>query len=99
MTGVEWETGNISSSHRALNKMVLALMEGRISQGVLAMPVRSLAAFLTDRVGNFEEIRPYLPVFGPPGHEGRLLILTLAQDGNDAAVPVIGKGTDGRALR
>ena len=30
---VEWETGNISSSHRSLNKMALFLLEGKIAAG------------------------------------------------------------------
>jgi len=32
---VEWETGNISSSHRAINKMAIGLLDGVIEGGVL----------------------------------------------------------------
>ena len=31
---VEWETGNIASSHRAMNKMALALKQVRIAGGI-----------------------------------------------------------------
>ena len=39
---VEWETGNISSSHRALNKMALGLLKGALAAGVLIVPSRDL---------------------------------------------------------
>ncbi len=39
---VEWETGNIASSHRAMNKMALALKQGRVVGGVLVLPSRAL---------------------------------------------------------
>jgi len=35
---MEWETGNISSSHRALNKMALGLLKGVLAAGVLVVP-------------------------------------------------------------
>jgi hypothetical protein len=47
---VEWETGNISSSHRALNKMALGLLNGTIAAGVLIVPSRKLYRYLTDRI-------------------------------------------------
>lgn len=31
---LEWETGNISSSHRSLNKMALGIMRGKIAAGM-----------------------------------------------------------------
>jgi hypothetical protein len=34
----EWETGNVSSSHRALNKMALGLLRGKLLGGVLVVP-------------------------------------------------------------
>ena len=33
VVAVEWETGNISSSHRGLNKMSLGLMKGVLACG------------------------------------------------------------------
>jgi len=32
---VEWETGNISSSHRAINKMAIGLLDGVIEGGII----------------------------------------------------------------
>jgi hypothetical protein len=54
--GLEWETGNISSSHRALNKMCIGLMKGVLACGILVVPSRPLYRFLTDRIGNFDEL-------------------------------------------
>ncbi len=55
---IEWETGNISSSHRALNKMTIGLAQGILDYGILILPSREMYQWLTDRVGNFEEIEP-----------------------------------------
>jgi len=41
----------------------LALLHGRISGGVLILPTRDLARFLTDRVGNYPELAPYFPLW------------------------------------
>ena len=57
---IEWETGNVSSSHRSLNKMCLCMIAGLIDYGILVIPNRDLYNCLTDRVGNFEELAPYL---------------------------------------
>lgn len=37
---VEWETGNVSSSHRALNKMTLGIQKGILVGGALVLPTR-----------------------------------------------------------
>src|SRR5262249_23759582 len=47
---LEWETGNISSSHRALNKMALGLLKGVLACGILVVPSRELYRYLTDRI-------------------------------------------------
>ncbi len=95
----EWETGNISSSHRALNKMAMALMHGLISGGILVLPTRSLYRYLTDRVGNLPEIEPYFPLWrSVPVNYGHLGILAVEHDDTSLDVPRIAKGTDGRAL-
>lgn len=49
---IEWETGNISSSHRSMNKLAVALISGKIHAGVLIVPSRNLYEHLTDRIGN-----------------------------------------------
>lgn len=96
---VEWETGNISSSHRALNKMGMALMTGRISGGILVLPTRSLYKFLTDRVGNYREIEPYFPLWSSLKIDtGYLGVIAVEHDATSEKVPRIKKGTDGWAL-
>jgi Restriction endonuclease BamHI len=96
---LEWETGNISSSHRALNKMALGLMKGLLAAGVLVVPSASLARYLTDRVGNYPELLPYLDLWKAiPVQEGILEIVVIEHDGISTDVPRIPKGTSGRAL-
>ena len=96
---VEWETGNISSSHRALNKIVLGMLKGVLIGGVLVVPTRKLYKYLTDRVGNFEELSPYFDLWSAfPLNNGLLAVISVEQDGESFDVPRILKGTDGRAL-
>jgi hypothetical protein len=96
---VEWETGNISSSHRALNKMALGILKGSLVCGVLIVPSRVLYKYLTDRVGNIDELEPYFDLWRAiPCSEGVLEIVVVEQDAESVDVPKIGKGTDGRAL-
>ena len=95
----EWETGNISSSHRALNKSFLTMQELNILGSFLVVPSNSLAQFLTDRIGNIGELRPYFPLWrNLPGIRGALRIIVVEHDAEDRGVPKIPKGTDGRAL-
>jgi hypothetical protein len=60
---IEWETGNISSSHRSMNKLGLALTTATVQIGVLIVPSRELYANLTDRIGNIGELSGYLSVW------------------------------------
>lgn len=98
---VEWETGNISSSHRAINRMALAMLNDEISGGVLVLPTRAMYRFLTDRVGNVDELEPYFDLYrlwqGQTGFR-YLAVVAVEHDGEDERVPLIRKGTDGRAL-
>jgi hypothetical protein len=96
---VEWETGNISSSHRALNKMALGLLKKKLVAGTLVVPSRSLYAFLTDRVGNWDELAPYVDLWkSVPVRNGVLEIVVVEHDDTSTSVPRIPKGTEGRAL-
>jgi len=95
---VEWETGNISSSHRALNKMALGLLKGAFSGAVLVVPSRKLYKFLTDRIGNVAELEPYFGMWSAIPAKGYLGVIVVEHDGESLKVPKIGKGTDGRAL-
>jgi hypothetical protein len=95
----EWETGNISSSHRALNKIALGLIRGILLGGVLVLPTRKLYPYLTDRIGNYEELLPYFPVWRRlPVTRGLMAVIAIEHDSIDNQVPLISKGTDGRAL-
>jgi len=96
----EWETGNISSSHRAVNKMALGILKKVLIGGVLILPTRAMYKYLTDRVGNFPELEPYFPLWQAlKTEEGLLEVIAIEHDGVSQSVPRIPKGTDGRALQ
>ena len=96
---VEWETGNISSSHRAINKMALGILQGRLIGGALVLPTRQMYYYLTDRVGNYRELEPYFPLWkAVPCEEGLLSVIAVEHDAVSKKVPRIPKGTAGRAL-
>lgn len=99
---IEWETGNISSSHRSVNKLVIALRAGRIQAGVLILPSRDLYEHLTDRIGNISELGPYLSMWcdqAPTVSEGLLAITVVEHDEltDDHEHPYLKSGLDGRA--
>lgn len=97
--GFEWETGNVSSTHRAINKLLDGITRGSLNGGILALPVRETQRYLTDRVGNFEEIAPYFEFWNRyPVPDGALRIYGVGHDVLDPSVPHIPKGKDGRAL-
>lgn len=96
----EWETGNISSSHRALNKLFLTMKETTTIGSFLVVPSNRLKVYLTDRIGNIGELAPYFPLWRDlSGIKGALRIIVVEQDAESYDVPKIPKGTDGRALR
>lgn len=98
--GFEWETGNISSSHRAMNKLLLTLKLGGLIGGILAVPSDKLKIYLTDRVGNIGELRHYFPLWRDTEiKEGALRIIVVEHDALSLDVPRIPKGTSGRALQ
>ncbi|MFI5616161.1 hypothetical protein [Streptomyces sp. NPDC051567] len=96
---VEWETGNISSSHRAINRIGLGMKLGYLSGGALVVPSASLAKYLTDRIGNAPELLPYHPLWEQWNFQkfGYLGIVTVEHDSESRDVPRIPKGKDGRA--
>lgn len=96
---VEWETGNISSSHRALNKIALGIIKKILIGGILIVPSREMYHYLTDRVGNFRELEPYFPLWRAiKAEEGLLAVMAIEHDAVSKDVPRIPKGTDGRAM-
>lgn len=99
---IEWETGNISSSHRSMNKLCLALMTSQIDVGVLIVPSRALYPHLTDRIGNWMELSPYLHFWKKIGSfvsKGLLAVTVVEHDEltDDPSVPYIGQGKAGRS--
>lgn len=99
LVAFEWETGNISSSHRSLNKMCLGLLMDRLKGGFLVVPSRRLYRFLTDRIGNIAELEPYFPLWrATPCAEGALEIIVIEHDAESLTVPRIDKSTAGRNL-
>lgn len=97
---IEWETGNISSSHRSMNKLALGLLQGVIAAGIMIVASRKLYPFLTDRISNFDELRPYLPFWRSiQCHRGVFEIVVFEHDAESKEVPLIGKGKDGNAPR
>jgi len=96
---VEWETGNISSSHRAINKMALGILKGILVGGILIVPTRVMYKYLTDRIGNLLELEPYFPLWRSLDViEGFLAVMAIEHDAVSRDVPRIPKGTNGRAL-
>ncbi len=99
---IEWETGNISSSHRSLNKLAIALATGKIQAGVLVVPTRKLYEHLTDRIGNINELSGYLSMWkdlGATVERGLLAISVVEHDAltTDSNFPYLKVGNDGRA--
>lgn len=60
---LEWETGNISSSHRSLNRMTIGLLNEKILGGILVLASGTTYPYLTDRVGNYPELEPYFDIW------------------------------------
>ena len=100
LVALEWETGNISSSHRALNKMTLGLLTDVLACGILVVPSRKLSKYLTDRIGNMEELEPYFELWRSiPCEQGVLEIVVIEHDATSKNVPRIPKLTSGRAQK
>lgn len=96
---VEWETGNISSSHRAMNKLAIGLIGNILAGGILILPSREMYKFLTDRTGNFAELEPYFPMWKNLSiKKGYLGVIEIEYDQLSSNTPLIQKGKDGWAL-
>ncbi|MCY0910301.1 hypothetical protein [Massilia antarctica] len=101
---IEWETGNISSSHRSMNKLAIALKTGIIQAGVLVLPSRELYIHLTDRIGNISELSGYLEMWESlktTVERGLLAITVVEHDAvsDDVNLPYLPTGNDGRAMQ
>ena len=85
-----------------MNKLCLALMASQIEIGVLIVPSRALYPHLTDRIGNWMELSPYLYFWKRAGEfvkRGLLAVTVVEHDEltDDSSIPYIGQGKDGRS--
>lgn len=99
---IEWETGNISSSHRSMNKLAISLAAGAIDVGVLIVPSRECYDHLTDRIGNIGELSGYLEIWEAAKERVKrgLLAITVVEHDElteDEKIPYLPLGGDGRA--
>jgi len=78
--------------------MALLLLKEHIIGGILVVPNRKMYQFLTDRIGNYEELKPYFDLWKSCGvKRGYLEIVVIEHDGLSEQSPIIIKGSDGRA--
>jgi hypothetical protein len=99
---IEWETGNISSSHRSMNKLSIALSNGIVDAGVLILPSKLLYDHLTDRIGNIGELSGYLAMWEglkATVSKGLLAITVVEHDEltDDPSFPYLKVGNDGQS--
>lgn len=93
--GIEFETGNISSAHRSMNKLHLGIHNKELHLAVLMMPMHRLSYYLTDRVSNYEELRPYFSLVS----KVPFIIIGFDVEEYSLDVPCLAKGRDGMSDR
>ena len=93
--GLEFETGNISSAHRSMNKLAIGIENHDIEFGILLMPIHKLSYYLTDRVSNYEELEQYFSLVDS------YPFAFLGFDAEDYSenYPILPKGKDGMSPR
>lgn len=89
--GFEFETGNVASVHRSINKLLIGITTGNLNMGILILPMKSMSFYLTDRVANYEEIEPYLLLWS----NIPLAVIGFDADRYDPNAPILSKGKDG----
>lgn len=93
--GLEFETGNISSAHRSMNKLHIGIIKNEITIAFLMMPIKKMAFYLTDRVSNYEELEPYFLLL----KKVPFIILGFDAEKYDTNAPLLPKGKDGMSQR
>lgn len=89
--GFKWGIGNITLSHRAINKLLLTIQTGGLLGGVLVVPSDNLKTFLAEHIGNIEELRPYISLWRSiPIKEGGFRIEVVEYDATSLDVSRIG---------
>lgn len=100
---VEWETGNISSTHRAVNRILSTIMRGNASGGVVILPSKEMYRHLTDRIGNAREVEPYFDLWRKADNltdePYYFAFVVIEQDGLSEDVPYLPGGADGNNFR
>jgi len=97
---LEWETGNVSSAHRSINRMLLAMTTGLAVGGAIVVAHKeTLYPYLTDRIANDGELRPYFALWRQyrMKRPALLALYVVGYDDVDDEVEQIPKGVDGWA--
>lgn len=93
--GLEFETGNISSAHRSMNKLLLGIKRDELDLAIILMPISKLSYYLTERVANFEELEPYFEIT----ESYPFVFIGFDAEEYSSVVPIIPKGKDGMSKR
>lgn len=93
--GLEFETGNISSAHRSMNKLSLGIQVGELDLAVILLPIHELSYYLTDRVSNYEELEPYFSLV----EDIPFIVIGFDAEEYTTAVDPLPKGKDGMSDR
>lgn len=93
--GLEFETGNISSAHRSLNKLCVGIKKRELDMAILMMPVKGMSFYLTDRVSNYEELEPYFLLLD----DVPFIVFGFDAEKYSPIAPILPKGKDGMSPR
>ena len=93
--GLEFETGNISSAHRSMNKLCVGIKKGELDLAMLMMPIKKMSFYLTDRVSNYEELEPYFLLLD----EIPFVVFGFDAEEYNPDGPLLPKGKDGMSPR
>lgn len=93
--GLEFETGNISSAHRSLNKLCVGIKKQELNMAILMMPVKRMSFYLTDRVSNYEELEPYFLLLD----NVPFIVFGFDAEEYSPDAPILPKGKDGMSPR
>ncbi len=93
--GLEFETGNISSAHRSINKLQVGLKKCELDMAILMLPIKKMSFYLTDRVSNYEELEPYFLLLD----SSPFVVFGFDADEYDTNAPLLPKGKDGMSPR
>lgn len=93
--GLEFETGNISSAHRSVNKLCVGIKKQELDMAILMMPIKKMSFYLTDRVSNYEELEPYFLLLD----DIPFVVFGFDAEEYSQTAPLLPKGKDGMSPR